>query len=110
MCYDAGMSEAKRRKPAADELPQVYVTKYALIDVIRRCALDEVSDRYAWVRWPGGLNGVIMVSRKDIHETIDTAQTRSKELALKRLRALDKQRATLEKIAKDGARIVEDKR
>ncbi|WP_437310077.1 hypothetical protein [Sorangium sp. So ce388] len=84
----------------------VYVTRYALTDGIRRCAVRSTytSGRLCVV-WPGASSYGIDVDKEDAHDTLDAAQARAKEMARKKLKSLAKQAAKLEKIAALGVKV-----
>ncbi|MGE0278428.1 MAG: hypothetical protein AB7R40_23780 [Nitrospiraceae bacterium] len=51
---------------------------------------------YAWVEWPNGLNGQMMFSKKDWHETAEAALAQADAMRLKKIASLKKQIAKLE--------------
>jgi hypothetical protein len=104
------MSKTKNASATSGEVPKVWVTKYALTDGVRLCECAELDDKYGWVKWPETF-GVcrLMIGRKDIHHTIEAAQERAKFMAANKMGALEKQRNKMAKIARDGAKVVEEK-
>lgn len=94
---------------------KVYVTKYALTDGIRECVVDEESTASCmtpgWLRvvWPGAPNGMASFSRDNWHETLEGAHLRVSAMVAAKLKSLDRQRSKLEKLASDGAKVVEVK-
>jgi hypothetical protein len=101
------MNEAKKAKAASGDVPKVWVTKYALTLGIRQCDCSELDDKYGWVTFPG-IFGHVMVKASDVHHTLDAAQERAKVMAAKKMGALEKQRNKMAKIARDGAKVVEE--
>lgn len=93
---------------------KVYVTKYALTKGIRECAInerwtdaaDEASSGRVCVDWENGFNGVLGLARGEWQPTIEAAQARVSEMVAAKLKSLDKQRAKLERLARDGAKVV----
>lgn len=81
----------------------IWVTRYALTEGIREF---KIATRSA--TWPALIGGMALC-RGDVHYSPEAAQARVKEMAGKSLASLDRKRAKLEKIARDGANVVEEK-
>jgi hypothetical protein len=100
----------KKAKADVGDVPKVYVTKYALTFGIRLCECEELDSKYGWVKWSGAVAGAnLLIRRADIHHSLGAAQARAKALAKAKLRRLDKERAKMEQIVRDGAELVEEK-
>lgn len=95
---------------------KVYVTQYALTRGIIEATIDEewtarvnarVGDSgYVDVLWPGGMNGRAVFSGTEWSPTLEEAQASVREMVAVKLKSLEKQRVRLEKLAKDGAKVV----
>jgi menaquinone-dependent protoporphyrinogen IX oxidase len=82
----------------------VYSTRYALTCGISKHTVSSVDDD-GWVHiansWRSSKQG------GDYHATLEAAQERARKMAKRKLAALDKQRAALEAILRDGAKVKE---
>jgi hypothetical protein len=93
----------------SEVIRHVWVTKYALSTGIVGCVVDsswtsKCSDGGVYVKWDGGLNGVLKVSKSEYADKLEEAQAQVKAEATRKLASLDKQRAKIEKIVREGAK------
>lgn len=79
-----------------------YATYKSLTKGIYKVTVRHV-DSAGWLTltgvWWGGREG------RDVFATIEDAQEKAQEMARRALKALDKKRARLEEIARDGVRV-----
>jgi hypothetical protein len=79
-----------------------YATQKALTQGIHKVTVQRVDDSgYLTLKgvWWGGREG------RDVFATIDEAQAKVRVMAARALKALDKKRAHLEALARDGAKV-----
>jgi hypothetical protein len=81
-----------------------YLTRYALTSGILRVRVIKVNSD-GWIY--AGSKHSVGKQGGDFHATIEAAQERAREMAKRKLAALDKQRAALEAILRDGAKVIE---
>ncbi len=80
-----------------------YATRHALTKGIVKVTVDEVTND-GWIRANVSYSGK---EGGDFHASIGAAQRKARALAGRALKALDKKRATLETISRDGAKVIE---
>lgn len=82
-------------------MTDVWVTKYALSDGIKKCALSERKDDsgYAWVEWPGGFTGTMMFTKTEWFETEAAAMENAEQRRIAKIASLRKQISKLEKLS-----------
>lgn len=87
---------------------KVYVIKNALKDGIRCVELVVETTNFIRVKWPTGPDGEHHFDKKDVRFTLEDAQKAVRAEAERKLAALKRQRAKLERIVRDGAKVKED--
>lgn len=86
----------------------VYVTKYALTTGIRRTR--RIGGTKTWIRveWRSMKGREPSFDKRDVVDSLELAQERAREMAALKIALLKKQIAALEKIVRDGAKVVEE--
>jgi len=76
---------------------KVFVIKYAFTQGVSVRQADHDDGKYVWVKWPGALNGKMLVYKSEVYETAKDAVAAVQAQAKKRVSRLKKQIAELEK-------------
>lgn len=96
------MSEKTVNEPTLKSGDIAYSTRHALTKGIVKVTVVGITNG-DWLNvrgvWYGGRQGT------DFHATIGAAQDKAREMAQRAIKNLDKKRASLEAIVKDGAKI-----